>query len=202
MLSGYDLQGAICPKRPPCHHSIRIRSSAGECVRRGTNTQPSSCRVQSTRRLRPERQYDTSASTETKNVRKRPRMRTATTEMMLTTSQTIELGFRGGCRHCKRCRLVSRNALGAHDGRTGGTYHETGHAAPPHALSAVALESDVGVAENVVDELIHRRLFEFGRLARLGCEFAGSLDLLGEEVRDVCRSYVNDARRGQTILCS
>lgn len=87
-------------------------------------------------------------------------------------------------------------------GGTGGAYHETGHAAPPHALSTVALESDIGVAENVVDELIHRRLFEFGRLARLGCEFAGSLDLLGEEVRDVCRSYVNDARRGQTILCS
>ena len=115
-------------------------------------------------------------------------MRTATTEAMLTTSQTIELGLRGGCAfsHSSSQQGPRRSGPSLTIYKREMTHQKTRHAPPPHALSAVTLERDERVAKDVVDELVHRRLFEARRLARLGRELARSFDLLGEEVGDVC----------------
>lgn len=49
------------------------------------------------------------------------------------------------------------------------------------ALAAVAIESDVGVTKDSVDEVIHCRLFELASLAGGAGERAGALDLLLKE---------------------
>ena len=62
------------------------------------------------------------------------------------------------------------------------THDKTGHFARSHAFSTLAVERDVRVAKDVIDELIHGGLLESTRLARFRRELSRTLDLLGQEL--------------------
>ena len=49
-------------------------------------------------------------------------------------------------------------------------------------FTIVACKSDILVAENIVDEIVHGGLFELAAIIRLATEFCGSLDFLDQEV--------------------
>lgn len=53
------------------------------------------------------------------------------------------------------------------------------------AFTALAVERDVRVAKDVVNETVHRWLAELASFARLAAERTRSLDLLGQEVSDI-----------------
>lgn len=52
-------------------------------------------------------------------------------------------------------------------------------------LSTFAGESDIAITEDVVNELIHRRLFEATSVTSPTTEGSGTLNLLGQEIADI-----------------
>jgi len=54
------------------------------------------------------------------------------------------------------------------------------------AFTTSTRECDVTITEDVVDKLIHRRLLEATLGIRPAAESGGTLDLLGQEVADIC----------------
>jgi hypothetical protein len=64
-------------------------------------------------------------------------------------------------------------------------YNETRDLARSHAFSALAVEGNVYISEDVVDQLIHSWFFESTRFSRLRCEFTGTFDLFCKEFRNV-----------------
>lgn len=65
-------------------------------------------------------------------------------------------------------------------------------------FSTFASESDIAVAEDVVNELIHSRFFEPTSGASPATESGGTLNLLGQEIADICARSRNVDSCGTT----
>lgn len=57
-------------------------------------------------------------------------------------------------------------------------------------LATFASESDITITEDIVNELIHRRLFEPTSSIGPTAEASRTLDLLGQEVADICTQSI------------
>lgn len=61
-------------------------------------------------------------------------------------------------------------------------------------FTTFAGKSDITVAEDVVDELVHRRLLEPASGVRPAAEGGGALDFLGQEVTNICTWFGTKSR--------
>ena len=107
------------------------------------------------------------------------------TTTILTTTHVRLFGFGGRCRG-ESPSSVPHSDLSTEGSASSCTHHKARHVNAAEALSRLAVERDVRVAKDVVDELVHGGLFKLARLARAHRELARALDLFSEEVRDVC----------------
>jgi hypothetical protein len=60
-------------------------------------------------------------------------------------------------------------------------------------FTTFAGKSDITIAEDIIDELIHRGLLEFASGVRSAAESGGALDFLGQEVADICTQSGKDS---------
>lgn len=61
-------------------------------------------------------------------------------------------------------------------------------------FTTFAIECDIGIAEYVVDELIHRRLFKSAPFAGSTSEGRWAFDLFRQEVADICAGCQQENR--------
>ena len=71
------------------------------------------------------------------------------------------------------------------------TYDISGDLGIVQTLAAFALQGDVMVAEESLNEIVHSRLLERAPLPLSADELGGTFDILPEEVRDICMWTVN-----------
>ena len=66
------------------------------------------------------------------------------------------------------------------------TYHIAWDLRIVQALATLAVQCNVRITEDVGNQSVHSRLFELASVARFAAELSGSLDILLQEVTNVC----------------